>query len=743
MRMAETTEARPVTSSRAAWAGDVWGGLASSLVALPASIAFGVAIFAPLGLGAGVGALAGLLGATALGTIAPLLGGTPRLVSAPCAPAVAVMSAFAVEMVSRQHAEPARVMVLLTLVGLLAAAIQVGLGLMKAGTIIKYIPYPVVTGYLSGVGIVILLKQLPALFGLATGTSLFHGMSTPSLWQWPSLVVGGATIAAMTLGPRLTRAVPAAVLGLLGGAAAYGLIAAFRPELRQLAGNPFVIGPIGGQGPSFSSAFGARLASIGALHWADLSHVVGPATTLAVVLSLDTLKTCVLVDAMTGSIHESNRELLGQGIANAASSLVGGMPGSGTSGPTLVNLASGGQTRWSAVLEGVAVLVAYLALGSVVAWAPLAALAGILAVVAFRMFDWAAMRWVTHPSMAFDFAVVIVVIAVAVGVDLISASAVGVAFSILIFIRNESRSAIIRRKLPGDRVFSKSRRLPAHMDLLAQHGQETVVIELQGSLFFGTTDQLRTQLQEELAARRTIIFDLRRVDALDLTAAHILSQMMGQLAKRGASAVFCNPPRFLAGQQDVPAYLAEIGLVRPDDAEALFPSLSDALAWAEDRLLTEHGALGADDDGPLALLEMGMFAGRKKETTEDLLHCVEQRSVRAGEAVFHKGDEGDEIFFIRAGRVRISLPLDGKRLHLASFGRGDFFGEIVFLDGGRRTADALAECDAELYVISRQRFDTLAAAHPRLGQAIFAGLARVLALRLRVTDGEISALEEA
>lgn len=741
--MNEAAAPQPGAPSKPSLAGDFWGGLASTLVALPASIAFGVAIYTPLGTGAGVGALAGLLGATALGTVAPLLGGTPRLVTAPCAPAVAVMSAFAVEMAKKYPGQEARVIVLMTLVGLLAAALQVGLGLARAGTIIKYIPYPVVTGYLSGVGIVILMKQLPALLGLATGVKLGHGLATPSLWRWPSLVVGGATIAAMVLAPRLTKAIPAAVIGLLGGIVAYAGLALLLPELRSLAGNALVIGQLGGSGPSFFEAFSARMASIRGLHLADVTHVVGPATTLAVVLSLDTLKTCVLVDAVTGSRHESNRELFGQGVANAASAVIGGVPGAGTSGATLVNVASGGQTRWSAFIEGVAVLVAYLALSGVVAWAPLAALAGILAVVAFRMFDWGVFSWVRRRSTTFDFVVVAVVIAVAVGVDLISASAVGVALSILIFIRNESRGAVIRRKLYGDKVFSKCRRTPALVDILTRHGQETVVVELQGSLFFGTTDQLRTQLEEDLSSRRTIIFDLRRVDALDLTAAHILEQMIAQLHKRGASAVFCNLPHFFAGQPDVAGYLREVGLVSPDDPHAIFEQLSDALAWAEERILAENGAPDDDDEAPLDLLAMSMFAGRKKETTEELIHCVESRPVRAGEAVFRQGQQGDEIFFIRKGTVRISLPVDGKGLHVASFGRGDFFGEIVFLDGGVRTADAIAEVDTELFVLSRRRFDALASAHPRLGQAVFAGLARVLALRMRVADGAISTLEEA
>jgi SulP family sulfate permease len=727
---------------RRAIVGDVWGGVASSLVALPASIAFGVAVYAPLGAGAGAGALAGLLGATALGTIAPLLGGTPRLVSAPCAPAVAVMAAFALHTASHAPGDPARVMVLMTLVGLVAATLQIGLGLARAGTIIKYIPYPVVTGYMSGVGLVILLKQLPSLLGLAKGTSLGHGLSTPALWQWPSLVVGGATIVVMALAPRVTKAIPAAILGLAAGLLAYLALALLMPELRTLTNNAFVIGPLDSGGPSFGDAFRARFESLGGLQWSDAGLVFGPALTLAVVLSLDTLKTCVVVDAFTGSQHDSNRELFGQGVANAVSATIGGMPGAGTSGATLVNVASGAQTRWSAVIEGGLVLFAFLTLGGVVAWAPLAALAGILVVVAYRMFDWHALTWVRHRTTTFDFVVVVVVIGVAVGVDLISASAVGVALSILLFIRNESRGAVIRRKLEGNRVFSKRRRLPAELAVLSEHGHETVVVQLAGSLFFGTTDQLRKQLKDDLETRRTIIFDLRMVDALDLTAAHILAQMLAKLAKRGGHAVFCNLPRTLAGQSDVPRYLREVGLI-DDRGETVFANLSDALASAEDQTLRDHGGGGAAREGMLEVLDLPIFAGRKQDTVADMTGCIEERHVAPGEYVFRRGDTGDEIYFVRTGTVRISLALEARTLHIASFGRGDFFGEMAFLDGGARSADAIAETVAELFVISRKRFDAVAATHPRLAQAVFASIARTLALRLRTADAEITTLEEA
>ncbi|HET7291640.1 MAG TPA: SulP family inorganic anion transporter, partial [Vicinamibacteria bacterium] len=282
--------------SRQDLASDVWGGLASMLVALPASMAFGVAVFSALGPSfASQGAAYGILGAAAIGIVAPLVGGTERLVSAPCAPAAAVLGAFALDAASRQT-PPERALQLLALVALASAALQLVYGAIGGGTLIKYIPYPVVTGYLSGVGVVIFLKQLPGLLGLPPGVGVWQGLATPDLWRGPALVVGLVTIAVMVLAPRVTRAVPAAILALLAGAAAYFALAQARPELLRLEGNPLVVGTIGG---SLADAASARWAGLGAVRLADLALAAVPALTLSVLLSIDTLKTCVVVDALT------------------------------------------------------------------------------------------------------------------------------------------------------------------------------------------------------------------------------------------------------------------------------------------------------------------------------------------------------------------------------------------------------------------------------------------------------------
>ncbi len=186
--------------------GDFWGGLAAMLVALPSAIAFGVTIYSAIGPSyASLGAIAGILGATALGLFAPALGGTNRLITAPCAPAAAVLAAFAIESV-HQGIPAVVIVLLLTVLGLLTGVIQIFLGRARVGSFIKYIPYPVVSGYLSGVGLIIIGSQLPRLLGAPETAGLWEAVSSPGLWQWHALAVGAVTMGVMLLAPRFTKA---------------------------------------------------------------------------------------------------------------------------------------------------------------------------------------------------------------------------------------------------------------------------------------------------------------------------------------------------------------------------------------------------------------------------------------------------------------------------------------------------------------------------------------------------------
>jgi SulP family sulfate permease len=731
--------------------GELWGGLAAMLVALPSAIAFGLLIYSPLGPAyAAAGALAGILGTIAIGIVAPIFGGTPRLISAPCAPAAAVLSALVLELLSHSSPKaegglhPDHILLLLTLVAVLAGGLQFLFGTIGGGRLIKYIPYPVVAGYLSGVGVLIFLSQVPKLFGLPKSATLWEGLSTPTLWKAPGLVVGVVTMIAMVLASRITRAVPAPILGLLGGIITYFGLSATYPEMLILPGNPLIIGPISGAGGSTWSAFVDRWVAFKGLTLADLHLILIPALTLAVLLSIDTLKTCVVIDALTRSRSNSNQELIGQGLGNLTAAFIGGMPGAGTMGATLVNINSGGATRLSSILEGVFSMAAFVALGGLVAWVPIASLAGILIVVAYRMVDPNIFHLLRQKSTIFDFVVVAAVIVTAVVYNLIAAAGVGLGLAILLFLREQIRGSVVRRKSYGNQTFSKKQRLPEETAVLEQKGDRTTICELQGSLFFGTTDQLFTELEGDLKTKRYVILDMRRVQSVDFTATHMLEQIEAQLAERQGLLIFTHLPPNLPTGQDLQTYFDQVGLVKPTRNVKIFTELDEALEWTEDRILEEEGLLQAGQETPLNLHEINLFKGLDAETLRALASCVEERSYEPGQKVFQHGDKGDEIFLIRRGTIRIVLPLAGGRQHhLVTFGRGDFFGDMAFIDHAAvRSADAVACAPTDLYVILRARFDKVALEYPLLDKKVFWRLARALALRLRQTDAELRALEE-
>ncbi|MGZ4817693.1 MAG: SLC26A/SulP transporter family protein [Terriglobales bacterium] len=723
-------------------AGEFWGGLAAMLVALPSAIAFGVAIYAPLGAGyASHGAIAGILGTTALGIIAASFGGTRRLITAPSAPAVAVMSAFAIELTQRGVA-PSSALLLLAMTTALCGILQVSFGLFGFGQLIKYMPYPVVSGYLSGVGLIIILSQIPKFLGVPGRYHFWEGLLSPAVWKWQSIAVGVVSVAVMVLAPWVTKRIPAAILALTSGTAAYFALALADRSLLVLAGNRLVVGPLRDASAGLLASIAGQWHAFSALDPRQLGVVITPALTLAVLLSIDTLKTCVILDSLTRSRHDSNRELIGQGLGNLTSMAIGGVPGSGQMGATLVNLASGGQTHWSGVIEGVLALAAFLVLGNLIAWIPIAALAGILIVVGTRMFDLNSLSLLRSRSTVLDFVVIVTVVVVAETVGLIAASGVGIGLAILLFLRELIGGTVVRRKAYGNERFSRQMRLPEEMEVLVSRGNRTVIFELQGSLFFGTTDQLYSELELEVKQRDYVVLDMRRVQSVDITAAHMLELVEDMMSERKGTVIYSHMPDKVPGGQDMQQYFDEVGLVRTEHHARVFEHLDDALEWIENRILAE-AKLESPQEPPLEIRDMAMFQQRREETLAALEAGTERRAFRAGERIFAHGDRSDELYFIRQGSVRILLPLDGRTgHHLATFGRGDFFGELSFLDQAPRSADAVALTDVELYVLSRARFDQLSAQHRMLALNLLQGIATAVASRLRRTDVELRYLKE-
>jgi SulP family sulfate permease len=723
--------------------GDFWGGFAAMLVALPAAVAFGVTVYSAISPHyAAFGALAGILGATALGLIAPTFGGTDRLITAPCAPAAAVLSAFAIELVG-QGVQAAAVVLMMTVLGILTGMIQILIGFLGFGRLIKYIPYPVVSGYLSGVGLIIIGSQLPKFAGAPAGTFWLDVLVTPRDWDWRGLCIGGVTVIVMLLAPRLTKALPGTIFGILGGILAYAAIAVTDPTLLELAGNSLVIGPLGATSEGYVELITNRWYQIGELKLSQVASLVGSAITLAALLSIDTLKTCVVLDQKTRTRHDPDRELAAQGFANVVASTIGGMPGAGTMGASLVNLSSGARTRISGIVEGVTALVVALLLGSCVAWIPIATLSGVLIVVGVRMIDTDPLRFLESRSTVLDFSVVLAVVGVALFVGLIAASAVGVILSIILFLREQVGGNVVRRKSFVGQRSSTWYRPEAEMRILEQKGDTAVIFELQGSLFFGTTHQLYLTLEPELATTDYLILDLQRVQSVDVTAAHMLNLVRDALAERGVPLLLSNVRESLPNGRNLREFLGLAGLVSDGEKVIIVPTLEAAIEWVEDRLLGD--LVKTDDDlPPLELHEIELFRGSKPDTLTDLTDCMETRSCKAGEIIFSRGDSGADLYLIRSGEVRIMGCVGGssRPCHIATCGRGEFFGGLAFLDHQPRGNDAIASTDTELYVLTQEKFSYLAEAHKRIAFVLVSQIARTLAVRLRHTDNELTLLQE-
>jgi SulP family sulfate permease len=303
---------------------------------------------------------------------------------------------------------------------------------------------------------------------------------------------------------------------------------------------------------------------------------------------------------------------------------------------------------------------------------------------------------------------------------------------------------VIRRKVYGNQLFSKHRRLPDEIAVLEKHGRQTTICELQGSLFFGTTDQLYSEIEPDLKTSKYVILDMRRVQSVDFTAAHMIEQIEARMAERKGMLIFTHLPPNLPSGQDLQSYFDAVGLVKPSRNTRIFDVLDDALEWTEERTLEEQHLSRHEEQAPLDLAEIDLLKGFSAEAIAALRACTEEKSFEPGQKVFKQGDTGDEIFLIRHGTVRIVLQLEaGKAHHLVTFARGDFFGDLAFLDRGMRSADAVAATRADLYVISRSRYDLVAVADPALGRKFFWRLARALGFRLRQTDTELRALHDA
>ncbi len=722
--------------------GDLWGGFAAMLVALPSAIAFGVTIFSPLGGEFGAkGALAGMLGVAALGLVAATFGGTQRLISAPCAPAAAVLSALSIQMM-QSGSSPGFVVLSLFLVAFCSSIFQILFGVLRIGRIMRFMPYTVVSGYLSGVGLIVIFSQIPKWLATPKGNNWFQSLFSPELWHLPSVMIGLCTMFFTLAGPKISTRVPAVILGLAAGVICYWLLAlGVYPELLTLDQNNYVIGHLQADVSGIFKSMTDPWVSIGVEKLPHLELILVPAITLAVLLSIDTLKTCLVLDAITGTRHNSNKELIGQGLGNFTSTLIGGAPGAGTMGATLVNKASGGNSYLSGVFQGVWSLLAIAVLTPLIAWVPTACLGALLIVIGYKMIDWHSFKLARSKDTLLDFLVIVSVVLVANTLSLIAASGFGVAMAILLFIREQIHSSNIRRISHGDQSFSKRLRTHEERAILIKNGERTVIFELQGSLFFGTTDQLFLAIEGEIEKAKFVLLDFYRVESLDFTAGHMIERIQKLLESKGAYFILSRMPEQTVTGRDIKTYVDHMGLKRSKHT-LIVDDISAGLEWIEDRVIEKNG-LRHPVEERLNLEDFELFSGLDAKEIQMIKDIATERHYKLGEVVFAENQVNSQLVLIAKGEVKIDLTVsDKQRMHISTLGRGQILGEISFIDAQKHSAQTTASKDSDLIVLDKEAFEALCKDHPHLQALMIRQISKDLAARLRNKNEELRALIE-
>ena len=527
--------------------GDVFGGLTAAVVALPLALAFGVA--------SGAGPVAGVYGAIFVGLFAALFGGTPAQVSGPTGPMTVVMAAVFVQFADN----PAIAFTVVMLAGLL----QIGFGVARIGQYISLMPFPVISGFMSGIGIIIIFLQLAPLIGHATppGGVVVIAAALPDLVQRPvvdALAAGLMALAIVFLTPgRIARMAPSPLIALGVGT----LVA-----LLWLPGAP-VLGDIPSGWPKFQ---------IPAIDIHLISEIVGAALVLALLGSIDSLLTSLIADNLTQTTHNANRELIGQGIGNLVAGLFGAIPGAGATMRTVVNIRAGGATPISGALHALVLLAIMLGLGPLASHIPHAVLAGILIKVGIDIIDWDYLRRARRAPRA-GLLFMLVVLALTVLVDLITAVAVGVVLASLLFVKRmaDLQLANIREITGGSNDGSDSAvTLDAgERELFDALGDRVVLYQMAGPFTFGAAKHMATRLAK-LHHHEVLILDLTDVPLVDSSASMALEDAIMQGRKGG-------DPVYLVGIAGrVRVTLDRIGVLALVPPERQFATRAEALRAA-------------------------------------------------------------------------------------------------------------------------------------------------------------------
>ena len=729
--------------------GNALGGVTAAILSVPTCVGFGILALAPLGAEfIQHGVLAGLYAAVSGGIVSALMGGRNNtVIYSPRGIVTFLISALVAQNIAvTAHAQagirdPDMLMALVFLMVFLASALQTLFGLLRFGLFAKYLPAPVLAGFQVAGSLLILVAQVPVVLGVPAHVTLANLTSHIGAIQPWTLVVGAVTGVAMMVIPRFAPALPSNIAGLVAGTAGFYLLTGF--GLRDRLGP--LIGTIHWSWPS--PHYFMKFAN--ALTQPDYHSMILPiltgAASLAVISALDTLLAARNAERRLGVRLEGNRELYTQGLAGMLAAGFGGIIPGINMNASYANQLSGGTGPTSIAFYVMLILSGLLL--PVIGLIPRVVIASMMIAAAIQLFD----RWTldmlvkvvrgqadNRAGVAADLAIVAIVAVVAIVANIGLAVLMGFVVTIAMFLLRISKS-VIRRDYSGDEVHSRKMRDPQQMATLAVHGKRITVIELEGPVFFGTSETLAARLEELRASATThVILDLKRVNEMDSSGGRVILQGHDRLLEAGKQLVLSSAD----DRNEITGMLRDTGVYTALGIGHLFADADAALEWAEERvLLTLPGINSTAGDYPLGRFDA--FDGMTAAELALMKTALTRRIWKQGDVIFREGDAGDELFLIAQGAasVRIHVPGKNRSVRLVTFSPGTLFGELALLDREARSATVAADSDLACHVMSYDNFKRLSEDYPALAIKLMTNLGRELSSRLRRANRTIYQLE--
>ena len=492
---------------------DLMAGIIVGIVALPLAIAFGIA--------SGVSPEKGIITAIVAGFIIAACGGSKVQIGGPTGAFIVIVYGI-IQQYGMQG---------LTIATLMAGVFLILLGVLRLGTIIKYIPYPIVVGFTSGIAVTIFTTQIKDLLGMdmAQVPSDFiekwiayaHNLGSIDLW---STIVGLVSVAIIALMPRLSSKVPGSLVAIIVMTVAVLLL--------QHYGIATSVETIGDR---FSISSSLPDASVPPLSWDAVKSLVAPALTIAVLGAIESLLSATVADGVTGDRHDSNTELIGQGLANIASPLFGGIPATGAIARTMANITGGGRTPVAGIIHAVVLLLIFLFLMPLARYIPMACLAGVLVVVSYGMSGWRSFRALMRNPKS-DVTVLLLTFFLTIIFDLTIAIEVGLICACLLFMRRMAETTEVRAILDEIDLNEDADMERGNLEhLTIPEGVE--VYEINGPYFFGAGNRFEDIMSRYGDRPRVRIIRMRKVPFIDSTGLHNLENLCLMSQREGITIV--------------------------------------------------------------------------------------------------------------------------------------------------------------------------------------------------------------